>query len=380
MGTSTLHVIGPPGWVAEEFRRGLAEGRDRAPNGAVTNVVAHDGLSPVEDIGEEDAIWSSPGALIALDDWRRRHGLPPLQLTAPAADAITHLPYPLTRHRVLVARAGDIISGRAFDGTIPGSPPNASCPADRPADPLSDDDDSLSDDSPFSGSFSALDERPWSRVASGRVSAFRAARRDVDELRRDLVRAHAPADSLIEVAGNVEGLVEEWCAVVDPATGTAVACSGACVHPTPGGMDVVTVFDGARFDSGHREAVLDAAAATARTLAPTRALAAGSATDEHRIPPPPVSLLLGIPVDTATPVVLEIDPVWCTTPYPFGRDGMEAFVGAIARCRIDSSPAGDSVGDGSFVWVPDPWMTREFSRRYRGFDPVRGFNPAGSGD
>ena len=81
-----------------------------------------------------------------------------------------------------------------------------------------------------------------------------------------------------------------------------------------------------------------------------------------------MSLLLGIPVNTATPVVLEIDPVWCTTPYPFGRDGMEAFVGAIARCRIDSSPAGDSVGDGSFVWVPDLWMTREFSRRYRGFD------------
>ncbi|WP_152595819.1 hypothetical protein [Bifidobacterium mongoliense] len=133
-------------------------------------------------------------------------------------------------------------------------------------------------------------------------------------------------------------------------------------------MDVVTVFDRACFDSGHRKAVLDVAAATARTLA--RTLVAESAADDRHLPPPPVSLLLGILEDDATPVVLEIDPVWCTTPYPFGRKGMEAFVDAIARCRIDSSPAGDAVDDDSFVWVPDPWMTREFSRRYRGFDSL----------
>lgn len=374
MTTSTLHVIGPPDWVAEEFRRGLEDGRDRMTEDGRRSrrIIAHDGLSPAQEIGDADAVWCAPGTLIALDDWRRRCGLPPLPLAAPPADAITRLPYGLVRHRVLVAHAGDVLSGRAF-------------PAFQPD----------------------LGERPWSRVASGRVGGFRAARRGMDELRSDLTRAHAPADSLIEVAGNVDGLVEEWCAVVKPSTGTTVACSGVCVHPTPGGMDVVTVFDGARFDPRHRRAVLDVAAATARALdaetaadwetsdvrgtGPIRAAdEAGDAIDTFRRArpparrcrpaPPPMSLLLGFAQGEATPVVLEIDPVWCTTPYPFGREGMEAFVDAIARCRIvpqtdigripdDPSPDG-GLHDDTFVWSPDPWMVREFSRRYRGFAAV----------
>ncbi|WP_314688106.1 hypothetical protein [uncultured Bifidobacterium sp.] len=360
MATSTLHVIGPPGWVAGEFRRGLADLHGpaddrRADHDAATagaRIVTHDGLSPARGISDGDAVWSSPGTLISLNDWRRRSGLPPLRLAAPAADAIARLPYPLTRHPTLVVRAGDVLAGHAF-----------------PVFP------------------SDLGERPWSRVASGRVAGFRAARRDWDVLRRDLAHAHAPDDSLIELAGNVEGLVEEWCVVIDPAGETAAACSGACVHPTPGRMDVVTVFDGACFDPGRRQAALDVAEAAAGAL--DVAGRDGSSNDRPHPSPPPMSLLLGFADGSPAPAVLEIDPVWCTTPYPFGREGMKAFVDAIGLCRMapppdteeprtgghqaDRDDAGGSYDERShddpFVWSPDPWMIREFSRRYRGFPP-----------
>ena len=342
-----LHVIGPPSWVVEEFRHGLERGsggRNHPGRDDSWHISAHDGLSPVIDLTDGDGLWSSPGSLIALGDWRRRAGLPRPRVKAPPADVMARLPYSLTRHHIVVAHARDILSGQAFTGS---PSPSWTFPDD-------------------------LEQRPWSRVASGRVGGFRAARRTATDLRTAL--SESPGESLIEISENVEGLVEEWCAIVDPADAAVLACCGTCVHRRAGGADIITVFDGARFEASHRAAVM----ATASTIGATlRAIlrpppsqtpigtslrgSQGSGVDTATSPPP-VSLLLAFRGGSPEPVVLEIDPVWCTTPYPFGPKGMNAFADAIRRCRVDASSSAEP-----FEWIPDPWMTREFARRYRGF-------------
>lgn len=302
------HVISHQGWIADTMSSALDGSRD-------WRIVRHDGLSPVEGIGPDEAVWTSPGQLIAQNAWLESLGRPPIRLAAPSPSWPLCLDRNLLGRRVILAEAGRIRSWKAL-------PPG-------------------------------LGTLPWSQVSQGRVTGFRAARRSLETLKADL-RA-APDDALIQVEGHLTAIREEWRVTV--VGGRAVNSSGYCLHAGEIDRTIVTVFDGARFDPALRPlaqaaAVEAAARADLDSVCIDLAFCGGPGMAGH---------------EKAGPFVLEVDPVWCSAPYDFGRAGMEAFLQAVLACRKP-----DLLARGTYH--PESWMLESFGRRYRswwGPRPVR---------
>lgn len=286
------------------------------------------GFEPTREIENTTTIWITADLLIANNHWRIRHNLSLLVFEAPTADWLARLPRKLTQRNVIIASVSEIRRWAKLPEGLGG--------------------------------------RPWSQLSRGRVPEFRAARRNLDELQRDLSKA--PEDSLIAISTHVDGIREEWCVIVNG--GKAVASSGYCVHRSgdEDSHDILTVFDGARFHDSYRAIAESAATQAAQSSHLDNAsIIVGFRDIEENKMPPSFSAI-------AQPVIIEAGPVWCTTPYPFQTaDETNAFLQAISDCRIIQNDDGtfkkrngQSVPE-SAIYVPDPWMVSHAEHRYDRF-------------
>ncbi|BDR52355.1 hypothetical protein KIM372_02620 [Bombiscardovia nodaiensis] len=330
----TCQVVSHESWISDTILQALAGNQQtpespESPESPATRpetdwqLETSSGLAPLPSLGSADALWIAPGLLIAHNAWLRAQGLEPIRLPAPSPNWLADLAQgapELARRAVVVASTQEIRSW----GQMP----------------------------------AGLGERPWSQLAQGRVSAFRAARRPLAQLQADL--ASAPADSLIQVSGQVDGISEEWRVVVSQ--GQPAAASGYCIHSPAGSQQILSVFDGATFDPIHREQALAAASQAARTTG----LNFGAVDLAFVEAGPGAAASEG-------PVVLEANPLWCAAPYDYGRQGMRNFLQALKASEaglvgVDQSTSAAGAGGGAEgLYRQDTWMVAEFSRRYAGY-------------
>ena len=236
----------------------------------------HHGFGPVREVGVKEAIWITPGLLIAQNAWLASQGRPTWTLSAPPTLWLDELDQSLTERRILTVTAETILNWRRLP--------------------------------------SGLGQRPWSQLAAGRVSGLPAARRTLEGLQNDL--RTAPAQSLIRIQTHLPNIHEEWRVIID--RDRIAASSGYCLHEDEGSRAITTVFDGAIFDPRHR------------TIAENCALQAAKGRS-----PAPISVDLAFLRGSDRPLVLEGNPVWCAAPYAYGPQGMVSFLKAVATCRTD---------------------------------------------
>ncbi|WEV75847.1 hypothetical protein [Bifidobacterium sp. ESL0800] len=203
--------------------------------------------------------------------------------------------------------------------------------------------------------------------------------------------------------------------------GKAVESCGYCVHRSldEDSHDVLTVFDGARFHESYRTIAESFATQAAQAshldnasiivgfrntsgVAKNAELANAESTDTEPANvtsgntertngksedpksantkpanaepanPEPVNPRLSIP--GIEPIIIEADPTWCTTPYPYETtEATNAFLKAISDSRIYKTDDGifknrngQSV-PATAVYAPDPWMARHAAHRYDRF-------------
>ncbi|MCO6557840.1 MAG: hypothetical protein J6575_00045 [Bifidobacterium sp.] len=356
--SADLTIISPLSWVQDAFKGyfdkthmsdsshsdgAFAEGADeRASKPQTTSATspvaenplgywttAYDyGFEPARGIKDNTAVWITPDLLIANNTWRIRHEFKPLLFEAPASDWLARLPRKWTQRNVITVPVSEI-------RTWPELP-------------------------------KGLGERPWSQLTLGRVPEFRAARRNLKQLQDELHKA--PDDSLITVNTHINGISEEWCVIVNG--GKATASSGYCVHRSQDedSHDILTVFDGARFHDSYRALAESIATRAAQVshLDNASIIVGFRNVAENKIPPSSTAI--------SRPLIIEADPVWCTTPYPFETaQEITAFLKAISDCRIVESDndtfkkrSGQSVPE-TDIYVPDPWMIRHAEHRYDRF-------------
>ncbi|MDF7641322.1 hypothetical protein PT279_06955 [Bifidobacterium sp. ESL0784] len=334
-----LTIISPLSWVQEAFK-GYFDKVHMSNSSHLTGTYDY-GFEPTQGIKDDAALWITADLLIANNAWRARKQLPPLLFKAPPADWLARLPRELTRRSVITAPVSQI---RAWT-KLP----------------------------------EALGERPWAQLSRGRVLEFRAARRNLDELQRDL--AQAPDDSLISINSHVEGIREEWCVIVN--NGKAVASCGYCVHlPGREGHHILTVFDGARFHGSYRKIAESLATRAAQTswidnasmIVGFRQSPEKDDATEGSEPSNADLQSLRAAMPMAQPLIIEADPVWCTAPYPYQTaEEINAFLKAISDCRIyrnDDGALGKRNGQSvaeADIYIPDPWMVRHAAHRYDRF-------------
>jgi hypothetical protein len=304
--STTLHVIDTGSWVSRSFEAYAARHQDRL------SVITHHALSPVTGMKPDDAVWTSPGALIAQNAWQTRKGLSPLVLEAPPTGWLASVPHDMLHRCARAAEVREILTWTAFP--------------------------------------EGLGDAPWSQLSGGRPLSFPAARRSLPDLQDALL--DAPEASVIDISEHLESLTEEWYVVVH--RDLVAASSGYCIHEGAGSRRIRTVFDNAVFHDGFRIRAEDAALRCARQ------------TGLHT-----AGMLIGFDPIHRTPSVLEADPVWCSAPYAYTDRQMGRFIDAIAQSRLEvrGSVAADHGGRpaSSSAYRPDPWMVRQFERRYRSF-------------
>ena len=236
----------------------------------------HHGFGPVREVGVREAIWITPGLLIAQNAWLASQGRPSWALSAPPTMWLDGLDQSLIGRRILTVTAETILTWRRLP--------------------------------------SGLGQRPWSQLAAGRVSDLPAARRTLEDLQSHL--RMAPAQSLIRIQTHLPDIHEEWRVIVD--RGRIAASSGYCLHEGEDSRVITTVFDGAVFDSQHRKIAENCALQAAKGRSPA-----------------PISVDLAFLRGSDRPLILEGNPVWCATPYAYGPQGMVSFLKAVAACRTD---------------------------------------------
>ena len=236
----------------------------------------HHGFGPVGEVGVKEAVWITPGLLIAQNAWLASQGRPSWVLSAPPTMWLDGLDRSLTGRRILTVTAGIILTWRRLP--------------------------------------SGLGKRPWSQLAAGRVSGLPAARRTLEDLQSDL--RTAPARSLIRIQAHLPSIHEEWRVIID--RDRIAASSGYCLHEGEDSRVITTVFDGAVFDPRHQ------------TIAEGCALQAAKGRS-----PAPISVDLAFLRGSDRPLILEGNPVWCAAPYAYGSQGMASFLKAVAACRTD---------------------------------------------
>lgn len=332
-----MRIICTLSWVQNAFHDYLDKchisddsgSEDSSDSSHSWKLVRDNGLAPALGIKDSETVWITPDLLIALNAWREAKDMKPLLFEAPAAGWMSKLPAELLGRAIITTSVADILTWTQMP--------------------------------------TELGEEPWSQLDQGRVPEFRAARRNLATLQRDL--ANAPTDSLITVNGHVPAITEEWCVIIHD--GQAVASCGYCVHLTPDSHEIATVFDGATFHDEYKRLAEHAASEAARIgkLDDTSIIVgfrAPESNDKEK------SQAQSQP-DT---FIIEADPVWCTTPYPFETtDEIQGFLEAIRDSHISQ------VADGAFlrstdgraiatanVYSPDSWMVRRNHRRYLGFN------------
>ena len=366
--TRILHVVSPLAWVGEQMAAEAtrvtslrsesvldASTHVSGQRSAPWTIKVHNGLSPLLDLDDcDDALWISPGLLIALNTWRQAVGKATIALGSPPADWSSRLSRSLLRRTLLVTTARQILGWR----TMP----------------------------------AALGERPWSRIANGRVDEFPAARRDIETLQSAL--AEAPEDSHIELSSHVQDVTDEWSILVD--NGVPVASSPYCVHRPAGSRTITTVFDVESPDPPHRDntATLGGTRREWRDLFDERHREASIETAKRAVQAAGIdcaSVLVAWCAHDRRPFILEIDPVWCSTPYPYrplgNRTGaptitnLGVFADAVISARLNHRshlsnllPEQPTVHPSDPVYIPDPWMVRSFSRRYLSYIPASSAN------
>ncbi|MCI1673592.1 MAG: hypothetical protein LKI34_05185 [Bifidobacterium tibiigranuli] len=356
----TLHVISPLGWIAEAFAMTQISAAKDCAAGCIPGwrIVQHSTLEPARGLAD-DAIWIAPETLVSLNAWRERQDLEPLMFRAPRPDWPDLLPSDLSGQSMLIATVAEIAAWHEL-----------------PA---------------------GLGPQPWSQLCNGRVAGFNAARRDLDALQSAV--SDAPTESNIMLSEHVPGISEEWNVLVHH--GVAAAASPYCLHAPPDSHAIVTVFDlpadglygiseSAYSQPDHPQlAHLQSTHPRPESLQSTyphwhfhqryRAIAAQAAERAAAATGTrDASMLIAFRAERDAPIILEIDPVWCSTPYPYDAQGMHAFMESIAEARLLPSarhiprpyaldnPAIEQQESDS-LFIPDPWMVARYANRYRSY-------------
>ncbi len=377
----TLHVISTMPWIADSFAEALAPridgGEERADRNDAWRVVRHELWRPAADMvsaiddDPDAALWIAPAALVALNFWRRQHGLRPWNMRSPGPRWMERLPMRITGRRMINVTARELRGWSVYPDE--------------------------------------LGDRPWSQLCDGRVEGFNAARRDIATLHTDL--RQAPDDTLLTLHNHLTGISEEWNVVVH--RGEAVASSGYCLHRPPESHRIVTIFDmdTARRYS-HRIDPQEAADDSRGTgIGAMRDVDASGFHESYRRPAERIaqeacarggldeaSVLVAFRSADEAAVVLEATAVWCSTPYPYSRPQMLAVLEAMAVSRCSTPPVAtplvmtaplgghaDTPGAtappdnqtvytgfarnlpaGERIFTPSSWMRRHYEGLFRG--------------
>ncbi|MCH4209626.1 hypothetical protein [Bifidobacterium sp.] len=358
---AALHVISPLGWIADAFAEpfsamqrtatissGASSSAVSPADGPLSsasspmlsspdcapehiprwNIIRHSALEPAQGIAGNDAVWIAPETLVSLNAWREWQGKAPLAFRAPSPRWPDRLPEALAGRGVLTVSVAQIRSWVAFPHI--------------------------------------LGEQPWAQLSRCRVDGFNAARRSLSALQ--IAVGTAPEGSSIMLSEHIPGINEEWNVFVHH--GVAAAASPYCLHTPPDSRTIVTVFDlpvnslfsaaPAHFHERYRAVAAHAA---------EQAAAATGTRD--------ASMIIALRAEEDSPIVLEINPVWCATPYPYDMRGMLSFMDAIAESRVDPSAsrmpaeaASEQQQESNPIFKPDPWATARYADRYLRFRPA----------
>lgn len=337
---SHFHIVTDLQWIWDIFQAGASRLADHWQ-------FKHDlGLWPIPHLDAHDAVWIEPASLVAHNALFELHGQEPIALLTPRELLLESF------NRQFLGRT--VMSCSVEDIRVMNHYPNN------------------------------VGNNPWSQPAEGRISGFRAARRSLEQLQSDLLQA--PQESLILLQQHVPEITEEW--MVPVASGDVFAASPYCIHieentnathaeaivtifdiaakrndsPTPIGVANNREYDGhMRFDCAHgAEAMRLTHAALMMSEISDKVTAMVNVAFRREQPP----------------IILEISPIWCSSPYGLSACDQARMLQAVAASRVsaqniheyDTSTLSEhpSHNDGKAMRIfrPGPWMRQHYAHRY----------------
>lgn len=301
-----LHVISQLSWIGEVWLSSTNTMR------LDWTICLHNGFEPAADIQPTDAVWITPGLLVAQNSWLASNKQPQILLRVPPKHWVSSLNAEFLGRTISNHTVQEIRNWHDI-------PPE-------------------------------FGDEPWSQVSEGRAQTFPAAQRNLSTLQAALTGFDH--DLNIQLSEHIPDIEEEWAVCVH--NNQVIASSGYCVHTPAGSRIITTVFDNVQFDESHREL----AQKLVEQATHTSALDTGV-------------VIVAFRQSSSVPIIIEVSPVWCSSPYRYG-ERTERVLTAIAESRVLQqdgvyrTSAGQPVSEQE-VYRADSPTRASYSRRFQSF-------------
>ncbi|MDF7665344.1 hypothetical protein [Bifidobacterium sp. ESL0745] len=382
------------------------------------NVTYDYGFEPIHAIKADDVIWITADLLIAQNTWRARHSLPPILLEAPSADWLASLPKTLTGRTVITTTVSEIrkwdklpngLGERPWSQLSLGRVPEFRA-AQRSLTELQRDLRDAPDDSSITVNTHVADiTEEWCviiRNGQAVASSGYCVHLSPDEDSHDILtvfdnaKFHDSYRAIAESTATAAAQASQLCdaSILVGFRNTNVADEGITdqplnANPNDSQPKKLVVEKSAVKKSTAERSAAESSSTNTQSLISTlqgtedaRQFPISSPQEQQPVQQSPMmshsstlSLQPQEPVPSSSAelpeaLILEADPVWCTTPYPYETlEETNAFLDAIADARLRQDADGTLRNQLGNVIAPvdvyssDPWMVRHAAHRYDRF-------------